>query len=584
MIIRGKILLITDDVVVGAMMSSTWSKAGQYFTLLESPRMDRPDSDNEVIRVLNVISRIHPTMIVIHNIDQRATEAIRKALPVPILEMKTLGEYGRFRPINVEEWEGLSEEEAIELLLTKRLTVINNSKAVVYSGETGIETVIAANYAIYHQATLQRMKTDESWDKEIISDLNSIENADASVREIMINQLREKVVAQIPDEIKTGIFDKTLIISRGVPLGLGLDPTRKLLHMENLLLGQNLAHNIYEKEWGEHERIAPIGLFVEDREISLASEYESFANAHSRAKGLPKKITTDGHVKLTELQLGSLPYDFLYIATHGKQLEGHKNEYEFITDDGNTHIITANVGSGSLGFVAFKDSVDGVKSESPEWDPEIQGKVYMEFVNRHMLNRVPLPEPMSSIQMQLPMRTLILGNEPGEQSPFSLPRLASNQRAIVVANACGSWTDLIERFSFAGVAAYIGTLWPVQSGVAASFASKFYEELFQKPLDECFFLARESLSSEFERINYVITGSFENKYDSSVPFTSNGYDEVVKRLERLLAISKERISKFDDDTPEDIRNNTEIDEMIFEKELEDLAEAVDEIGRNKTGD
>lgn len=578
MIIRGKMLLITDDVVVGAMMSSIWSKADRYFTLLESPRMDRPDSDNEVMRLLNVVARVRPTLIVAHNIDQRAIDAIEAEVPIPVLSMKTLTDYRRFKPINVQEWENLSADEAIELLIAKRHRVSGNSKAVVYSGETEIGVVIAANYAIYHEATFQRMKTEKSWDKEVVADLNDIENADNAVREIMINQLREKVAAQIPDEIKAGIFDKTLLVSHGVPLSLGLDPARKTLHMENLLLGQNLAHNIYEKEWGDHERIAPIGLFVEDRSISLESEYESFTNAHSRVKGLPKKITTEGHVKLTELQLVSLPYDFLYIATHGKQLEGNKNEYEFVTQDGKTHIITADVGEGTLGFVAFKDSVDGVRFEDPEWDSEEHGKIYMEFVDRHMLNRVPLPDPIRSTPVQLPMRTLILGNEPGEQSPLSLPRLASNQRAIVVANACGSWTDLIERFSFAGVAAYIGTLWPVQSGTAAAFASEFYRELFQKPLDDCFFLAKESLPTELERINYVMTGSFENKYDSAVPFTGNGYHEAIKRLESLLARTKQRLAAFDENTPEDIRNNTEIDEMIFETEIKELREAATEAG------
>lgn len=584
MIIRGRALLITDDAVVGAMLSSVWSKKNQYFTLLTAPRMDRPDSDNEVIRILNVIARVRPAIIIAHNIDQRALDHLKKELSTPILTMSSIDDYSRFGHIYVEEWSGLSETQAIKLLLDKRLEIEDSKKRVIYCGKADIRNVIAANYAICHQAALQLLQTDESWEKEIISDLNSIENADFSVREIMIRQLQDKISNILPNEIKSSTFDKTLVVGHKIPFGLGLDPNQKVLYMESLLLGQNLAHNMYESVWGENERLAPIGLFVEDREISIASEYNSFTEAHTRAKGLPKKITTKGHVKLTELQLMCLPYDFLYIATHGKQLAGHKNEYEFVTDEGAKHAIVASIGSGELGFVAFKESVDGVEPDSKDWDPTIHGEIYMQFVKRHMMQREPLPSPVKSSSVMLPMRTLILGSEPGEQSPLSLQRLASGQRAIVVANACGSWTDLIERFSFAGVAAYIGTLWPVKSGVAAAFASKFYEKLFDNPLDECFFEARSALATEIDRLNYVMTGSFENKYDSTIPFTSNGLDEAVNRLERLLAVTQERIARFDANTPEDIKNNTSIDEMIFEKELEELADAVKEAKLKKKDD
>ncbi len=77
-----------------------------------------------------------------------------------------------------------------------------------------------------------------------------------------------------------------------------------------------------------------------------------------------------------------------------------------------------------------------------------------------------------------------------------------------------------------------------------------------------------------------MTGSFENKYDSTLPFTSNGYDEAVKKLERLLKLTKDRINNFNETTPDDIRNNTEIDEMIFEKELKELSDALEETQRD----
>ena len=199
-----------------------------------------------------------------------------------------------------------------------------------------------------------------------------------------------------------------------------------------------------------------------------------------------------------------------------------------------------------------------------------------------MYNGDPLPTPVRSKSgITLPMRTLVLGNEPGMNSPFAVQRLASSQRPIVIANACGSWNEMSMRFTFAGAAAYIGTLWAVSSGVASSFATKLHEDIFDKKLDEVFFNARNSLSEDIDKQNYVMTGSFENKYDADTPFSRNGYDEVRERLERNLKVSRERIKSFDKSTPKDIRNNTEIDEMLYEEELKSLDEAERQVQENR---
>ena len=113
---------------------------------------------------------------------------------------------------------------------------------------------------------------------------------------------------------------------------------------------------------------------------------------------------------------------------------------------------------------------------------------------------------------------------------------------------------------FAGAAAYIGTLWATEQRAAYEFSEKLNENIFDKSLADSFFAARDILPNEVDRMNYVMTGSFENKYDSGVPFTSDGLRELKIRIMRLIGVVRNRLKSFNSDTPPDIRNNTEIDE------------------------
>lgn len=572
MTINRSAVIITDNAVAASILSSCWAKPSKYVTVLESPRMDRPDAENEIARTLNVINRIRPSIVLYFGDDNRVSEEIAGSMPIPMLSFKALEELEQFK-INVNEWAELTPHEAAIKLLEKHLQPSQNSqdKLIIYNGPSDVGFVIAANYAILHQASLLRLETPDELLQETIDDLNKIDASPPAVREIDVRALAEKLEAYLPDEIASSAYDKLLIITEGVPFGLAIDK-QETLYANNLMLGHFLAHNIYEYEWGKRERIGLVGLFVADRSVEMPNEYDGFCVALSRAKGLPKKRTT-GHPKLSELEIMTLPYDILYIATHGKQLDGVEEEYFFTDTKGVSHTLTIDRAYGVIGFVAFIKAVDGIENKSEDWGKDQQA-VWGEFAMIHMYEGNPLPAPTKSRSgIKLPMRSLVLGHEPGMNSPFAVQRLASGQRPIVIANACGSWNEMSTRFTFAGASAYIGTLWAVSSKSADEFASKLHENIFDTPLDDAFFEARSSLTNNLDKKNYIMTGSFENKYDANTPFSSDGYVEVRKRLERNLAVVRERIKNFSKSTPKDIRNNTEIDEMLYKDELKALDEA-----------
>lgn len=571
-------VIITDDAVAASLLSSCWAKANKYVTVLESPRMDRPDAENEIARALNVINRIRPSIVLYFGDDPRVSDGIASNIPIPMLSFKELNELERFN-INVNEWASLTPEEATAKLFEKHTQGSSPTKLIIYNGPSDTGFVIAANYAILHQAALLRLETPDELLQETIDDLNKIDTSPVTVREIDVRALTEKLAAHIPGEVLNSSYDKVLIITDGIPFGLAMDEL-ETLYANNLMLGHFLAHNIYEYEWSKQERIGLVGLFVADRTVEMPNEYDNFCAALSRVKGLPKRRTT-GHPKLSELEIMTLPYDILYIATHGKQLDGTEEEYTFTDSEGVSHSITIDRAHGVIGFVAYIKAVDGVNNKSEEWG-DVHGKVWGEFVEKYIYEGNTLPSPNKTRPgIKLPMRSLVLGYEPGMNSPFAVQRLASNQRPIVIANACGSWNEMSTRFTFAGASAYLGTLWAVSSSSASEFAAKLHESIFEKTLDDAFFEARASLTNNLDKKNYIMTGSFENKYDANTPFSSNGYDEVRERLERNLAVVRERIKSFDKSTPKDIKNNTEIDEMFYVNELEALDAAEKEVTESK---
>lgn len=570
MTINKSVIIISNNPIAAAMLSSVWAESGRYVTVLEPPRMDRPDVINEVSRVMNVIQRISPSLVICFNIDVRAKSAIDDSMPIPLLEFNNIRELSMFG-VRVDDWISLKAEQAVQKLYSEKVIKKPHSKAVVYNGESDINYVIAANYAVLHQADLIRLNAPKELLNKTIDCLNKIDSSlNDDIRRIDVAELASSLMAYIPDDLVNAAYERVLIVTEGIPFGLAMEGV-DVLYANNLMLGHFLAHNIYEYDWGLVEKIGLIGLFVVDKSIVSPSEYKNFCTTIGKAKGLPKKFSTN-NPKLAELEIMTLPYDILYLATHGKQLDGYEEEYNFLASDRINHLIKIDRAHGIIGVVIYIVSVDGIMFRSEGWS-DIQAKAWGEFMDLYIKKAKPLPSPKSSISKKLQMRSLVLGNEPGMNSPFAVQRLASSQRPIVIANACGSWNEMSMRFIFAGASAYIGTLWATKTSVANRFASILFKEMFNIPLDESFIKAKNSLDDNLDKKNYVMTGSFENKYDSNIPFSSDGYSEVTKRIKKLLSITMRRLKEYDESTPKDIKNNTEIDKMLYKNELLSLKKA-----------
>lgn len=79
-------VIISDDAQLAAQVSSVFAKAGSYLSVLDGPRLARPDSDNEVTRRNNAIARVQPDLIVLAGLSDDSCMALERQLPARMIK------------------------------------------------------------------------------------------------------------------------------------------------------------------------------------------------------------------------------------------------------------------------------------------------------------------------------------------------------------------------------------------------------------------------------------------------------------------------------------------------------------------
>jgi hypothetical protein len=155
MIGLNRIVLITDDVRMAAAISSELNGRGVYLVVLEGPRLKRPDYENEVIRLANVIHRIQPSMIIYGKQPRDASRLMNKILDTRFVhfdkfdDLKVLG-------IDVDSWR---KTKLRDLPARVHHGDPDAKCAVVCEYASGVVPIIAANYATAHGADLYIIDT-----------------------------------------------------------------------------------------------------------------------------------------------------------------------------------------------------------------------------------------------------------------------------------------------------------------------------------------------------------------------------------------------------------------------------------------
>ena len=97
-----KTLIIADDAQLAAQVSCLFNKVNTYLTVLDGPRMERPDHVSEVIRRNNAVARVQPDRVIYAGLSDAASEAFKKHLPARLVErVNSYGEIAKLQQAEV---------------------------------------------------------------------------------------------------------------------------------------------------------------------------------------------------------------------------------------------------------------------------------------------------------------------------------------------------------------------------------------------------------------------------------------------------------------------------------------------------
>jgi|GEM_PF-4836264 len=582
MINREHLVIVTDDPIMAAVLSSAFSGPGQYVPVYESPRMKRPDADREITTMVNSMRRVGVGSIIYSRVDAEIPEQVARFIDAPYavvddfddLEDKDVSEQAKQRAAKMT-----NENASLELYKHCVPADADNKLAVVIANTSEVDSVIAANYAIARNADFFTIKMPADLPAKIIEKLNNISasNVPVDIRKIDLNQIKEDLTQLLPN-VDFSKYSKVLFISEGVPFGIAL-PTTVTAHLPKLKLGISIASNLGEYTISQHRKHAFNATMLINRELKTKNEEEALTAAMLRTQGLVKTEALK-HAKLSELEVEVFPYDVLYIATHGGQVVALRETYEFKTGDDSTHEVVVDVGRGTTGEVHHIVSVDGVEKSSSDWT-KVQGQVWVEYMDKVVRNQMPVTPVKKPETVMIQMRDLQFEpNQSGMGSGMAFNTLANGYSPLVIVNACGSWNEISGTFVFAGCAAFIGTLLPVPDSTAAKYGEVFCNNLFKDELINVAHKARTSLSDEYNQSLYIFTGTFESKFDSaSSKSDPNGIDVLQRRIPKEIEKIKERIKEVKGTERENIIEAYEVHAYFLEHELEQLNHAISQTNK-----
>ena len=501
-----KAVCITDNIRIAAEISSLFRKRGYYFTVLDSPRMERADASNEIIRRNNVCARIRPDHIYLVDLQESAIIGFSKLIRKPPLEIinnideiKTKIVNSKTKKRKILEWG--SQNISVGLVKAKMLGMqlkINlenspseyyikgeNNKLVVYEDRMDITAIIAANYAFsIGSSFLQIPSIDEKIIKDIqetfytIYDNNEIESV--SVR---LGKLRLSIRTLLPN-YHYQTYSSITFITDGMPWGFSFPeiPTTHIISYPDM--GNTIANAITSSQkWSEGIRVA---LLVDpgDAKISELSEVsEILTNQGTIVKKLFGKNATVYEVA-NSIKL--IPFDILFISTHAGEIPGRRLTYKYTDSEHHERVLVVD-NAVSFGFQPGSNMVNVLEYErfvsldGISWDDKEKKKNL--YIGRAIIDYSALKQKnakqlilVNSEDINRVYGAMALRMYDGDLITGILHSIAEASTPIIINNSCSSWKEMARSFTFGGAISYIGTLFPITDIEAKQFISSLFSK------------------------------------------------------------------------------------------------------------
>jgi hypothetical protein len=581
---------IGNDPILLGEISSFYNKERHYFSVMDEPRLEREDAQNEVIRRNNSIARIRPEVIIYAGLSDESKREFSSRLPSRfVLEINSTEEIDSKLPSSfpreVLHWG--QQRLAIGLLLAKqtgrRLKIDleespstfgimgSSGHAVVLEDRTDIAPIIAANYAYSIGAGLIIIpEVSKDLADEIGEEFYTLYSEEG------FEPLEEKMVAlrkklrTLVGEIEYLEFTGGLtFVTSGLPFGFAFNEVPSTHIFAYPDMGVHLPNAIAEEQ--PNSPGTRVSLLIEPGDFDN-SEIKEISDRLWNRGGFVHILAEKGATVFNVHQnIEFYPYDLLVISTHADETSGRRFTYQFTDRHGCQHEITVDEGVG-FGYDPATDkflvstyerfiSLDGV----PWHDSE--GKSKITNIKVALLDFIEIKK--KDIKSLKIIKTKELKRVKGcmalkmfDHNYLPSPHaIADTNSPIVMNNACSSWHELSKRLIFAGARAYIGTMFPITGIEAKEIGIRLFASHLEEPLAFALWQVQNEVYGREMRRPYVMVGPHFTKIRLS-------QINVPKYLTHRLSISMKRWQKKSESHPEEeIKINAKKAEEFLEKEL-----------------
>jgi len=526
-------LIISDDPLLTAQLSSVLARRGHYTPVVDAPRMARSDADNEVKRRNNIAARYHTKSIILAGVTENVKQSFKRYFPDEIVDYVQSIEDLKITKVAPTSWPGskfvwgknnigigllqaLRKKQEIIFVDDVREPIVVNPELehiIVCDEGNELAQVIAANYAFSIGAGMCLIpevppEEAEAMCESFYSSDEPGQKTQADRLQDLKNKLRD-MSSNIPLDGKKLI---TFITSE-IPWGFAYPevPTAHIFRYPDLGL---LIINAFVREQPDAHGLT-LGLLIDPEQVQ-ASEIEPVKKSLGQKGVLLKTLQgQDANVYNVSRCINLLPYDFLLISTHCGDATGWQWTYKYVDSEGieRTLVIHIAIGVGNIPhekeMLEVMQYIKFISLDGVDWsDRKAKESLY---VGTAMTD---FSERFKDFDNFKPVKTEIIERVSGSSALkmwdnnfiLGLHQIAWDSLPIVLNNACCSWHRLASTFTFANARAYIGTLFPVMDSQAYEIATRLTDKYFGKPLAVALWRAQNDVYEDNIKRPYIFVG------------------------------------------------------------------------------
>lgn len=572
------VAVIGDNARLIAEICSLFTRSNKYVPVLDAPRMTRDDWTNEVIRRRNAIVMAQSKRVVLADVSAEVAKHLTHRWPADMfVTANSIGEAATtlrgWTKARTDSLHWGSCNLGVGLLLARRSKkVLDTSEAAVSplitfvpgksnlliaceKGESLAE-IAASNLAYATGAAflifpqLPKNEHDE-WLDEVYA-LES--GGDISGR---FAEIRERARRWLP-EFDFSKYRQVLFVTDDFPWGIAT-PECPTTHMFSY---PDFGRSVVEGIWASSNptRSARNALLVDPHQVA-GSEIRTTAEAlHKNGTMVRIQSGLRATVNQVQMLIETLPFDVIVLSTHAGDVSGDRVTYEYTDSEGlrRRFVIDEAVGFG------YDPITDKVSVQQYERFHELDGVNWMDstakknlYVGTAVLSWTKLGDlierqkyKVASHPIQRVAGSMGLKMNDNVWIPM-IHGLAPNAAPVIVNNACSSWHQLSQRFTYAGARAYVGTLFPVTDVEAQEVGAHLFVNHLGRALPEALWTSQNAVYQGVGRRPYAMVGlpfcSIRPNTTNPVPHLVKSYKDAIDEYERKKAKN----------SAEDVKENSE---------------------------